>query len=394
MAGKGVIMMPKISACVITKNEEKNIVNWLKCMKVLADEMVVVDTGSEDRTVEIAKESGALIYKVDWKNDFSYAKNYAIDRATGDWIVFLDADEYFTEASIDKVKCEIEKGDKEKIDAIICKIVNINADDNNRYMSSFYNLRIFKNNENLRYENKVHEMLKTKNAEKLRLLKLDNNIEIYHTGYSSSIIKTKLERNLKIMLDEIKKNGEKTWHYGFLCDCYYGLGEYDKTIEYAKKAINSGIKLVGQENNVYMRLISSLVFLGKDEKEILEEINNAIYKFPDLPDFYMDKAIILFKQKYYLEAENNFLTVMDKYNNNKSDLLTNTMDGKIYLLYAYLGEISLLKNDISKALEFFIESVMKNKYYEISFLNLYEIIKAQPVEDIISFLNTLYDDSE
>ena len=99
----------KISACVIVKNEEKNIQQWLSCMKDIADEMIVVDTGSGDRTVELAKAGGARVYHFKWRNDFSAAKNYALDRATGDWIFFLDADEYFSESTRKRIRSLLER---------------------------------------------------------------------------------------------------------------------------------------------------------------------------------------------------------------------------------------------------------------------------------------------
>ena len=86
----------KISACVIVKNEEKNIGQWLNNMRQIADEIVVVDTGSTDNTINILENAGITPYHFTWCNDFAAAKNYAIQQATGDWIVFLDADEYIT----------------------------------------------------------------------------------------------------------------------------------------------------------------------------------------------------------------------------------------------------------------------------------------------------------
>ena len=70
----------KVSACVITKNEEKNIGKWLQEMSLLADEMIVVDTGSTDSTVNMAKKAGAKVFNFEWINDFSAAKNYAIEK--------------------------------------------------------------------------------------------------------------------------------------------------------------------------------------------------------------------------------------------------------------------------------------------------------------------------
>ena len=85
-----------ISQCMIVKNEEKNIRRALSWAKEIVQEQVVVDTGSTDRTVEIAESMGAKIFYFEWCDDFSAAKNYAIEQAAGDWIAFLDADEYFT----------------------------------------------------------------------------------------------------------------------------------------------------------------------------------------------------------------------------------------------------------------------------------------------------------
>lgn len=75
----------KISACVIAKNEAENLPRWLASMRVFADEMIVVDTGSTDATVQIARAGGAQVLHFDWVNDFSAAKNFALDAASGDW---------------------------------------------------------------------------------------------------------------------------------------------------------------------------------------------------------------------------------------------------------------------------------------------------------------------
>ena len=87
----------QISQCMIVKNEEKNIERALSWGREIVCEQIVVDTGSTDRTVELAsamvKEGG--IYHIPWQDDFAAAKNYAISKAKGEWIAFLDADEEF-----------------------------------------------------------------------------------------------------------------------------------------------------------------------------------------------------------------------------------------------------------------------------------------------------------
>ena len=379
--------MLTISACVITKNEEVNIVKWLECMKKLANEIIVVDTGSTDKTVKIAESYGAKVFFFEWINDFSAAKNFAKAQAKGDWIVFLDADEYFSDDSIEQVKKYLIE-DNKKYDAIICEIVNINSDDCNRIISSFYNLRIFRNIPKLSYHNKVHEMLRSDSGT-LLLLQLPKDVKIYHTGYSSSIIKEKLTRNLKLIEEDQRQNGIKDWHYGFLCDCYYGLDDFEKTIEYAKLAINSDMKLIGQENNLYRRLIDSLDKLGKNEKEILEIVEIAIEKFPELPEFILDKAILFLRQKKYVLAESLLLETLrqkeaDNYN------LSDTFIGKKHIVYTALGDIQYFKNKIEKAVDYYINSLKIYKYNEYTLRKLYNIFKKENEIDFIEILNVFF----
>ena len=78
---------------MISKDEEKFIGKSLESAKEIADELIVVDTGSKDKTKNIAAELGAKVFDLEWKDDFSLAHNYAISKATGDWILVLDADE-------------------------------------------------------------------------------------------------------------------------------------------------------------------------------------------------------------------------------------------------------------------------------------------------------------
>ena len=102
-------MRLRISACVIAKNEAANLGRWLASVQPIADEMIVVDTGSTDATADIARQGGARVYAFAWCDDFSAAKNFALDQATGDWVLFLDADEFFAKGSIPRVRPLLER---------------------------------------------------------------------------------------------------------------------------------------------------------------------------------------------------------------------------------------------------------------------------------------------
>ena len=121
----------RLSQCMIVKNEERNIERVLSCAKDYAFEQIVVDTGSTDRTVELAKNMGAKVFHYEWINDFAAARNYAIEQASGNWLLILDADEYISSDDfpklmqlINKIQDDADPG-KEYL-AINCKLVNIN----------------------------------------------------------------------------------------------------------------------------------------------------------------------------------------------------------------------------------------------------------------------------
>ncbi|MBI5072943.1 glycosyltransferase [Candidatus Woesearchaeota archaeon] len=96
--------MTTISLCMIAKNEEQLIKNALDSVKPFVDEMIVIDTGSDDNTRQISQECGATVYDFKWENDFSKAKNFAKSMAKGQWILFLDADECMSAADLKDMK--------------------------------------------------------------------------------------------------------------------------------------------------------------------------------------------------------------------------------------------------------------------------------------------------
>src|SRR5271163_4832494 len=92
---------PGLSVCMIVKNEERFLAQCLRSVADVADEIIIVDTGSTDRTIEIATSFGATVIEREWRNDFAWARNQALELATKRWILSLDADEEVTSSSKD-----------------------------------------------------------------------------------------------------------------------------------------------------------------------------------------------------------------------------------------------------------------------------------------------------
>ena len=98
-----------LSLCMIVKNEEKHLVKCLKSVRDVVDEMIIVDTGSTDKTIDIARVFGAKVFDFPWTGDFSAARNHSLAQATGDWILVLDADEVISARDFDELKALIRK---------------------------------------------------------------------------------------------------------------------------------------------------------------------------------------------------------------------------------------------------------------------------------------------
>lgn len=376
----------KISACLIVKNEEKNIRRCIESYKKIVSEVIVVDTGSEDSTVSIAKELGAKIYYYEWNNSFCKAKNFALGKAKGDWIIFLDADEYFN--GTNKIVQILNSINKKSVDCLVNKLINI---DKNAGLVQDMNsiVRIFRNSPRIRYKNDIHEVLYKINKSLSAHMVEEKDIVIYHTGYSSDIIESKVERNIKLIEETMIKNNDSSGYY-YLCDSYFAIKKYQLAIENGNRFIDSGVIVIGFNSKAYKNIIESMINLRYNNNEIKKVINRAKEIFQKHPMFYYYEALISYSEsKYSSSLEYFYLTL--EYQEKYKGIEMNIIPSLIYLIYCYMAEIFEIKNDNAKAIEYYVLSLKQNKYFEKVFINLINLIENQLDEDIIILLNTIYD---
>ena len=294
----------KISVCYIVKNEEHNLPRSLNSLKGQIDEIVIVDTGSTDNTIEVAKGYGAKVLESPWNNDFSTPRNMALDNATGDWIIFLDADEYFSEATAHNVRNIIEQADKNGKNGLLVNLVNIDVDKDSKVLDTTYILRMYRNVKEWRFVGRIHEELRKSTGgtiDKISLVPTDK-LELYHTGYSTGVNADKARRNLGLLLAELKLTDHPEKIYGYIAQCYNGLNEYENAEKYAIMDINGGRRETTFASSSYRILLS---ILARDPKRIndrLKFIERAIKDFPETPEFYAEHAECLAVLKRYAEA--------------------------------------------------------------------------------------------
>ncbi len=189
-----------VSLCMIVKNEEEHIGKCLMNMKPLVDEMIVVDTGSTDRTKDIASIFGANVYDFEWTDDFSEARNFSLLKACGDWILVMDADEIISPADYETFRKIVKKSFNGPVAyAFVTRNYNIRADiiglnpNDGRYGDEEAGLgwfpsekvRLFTNGYNIRFEYPVHEIVEPfLRREKIEIKKC--SIPVHHYGQLDS----------------------------------------------------------------------------------------------------------------------------------------------------------------------------------------------------------------
>lgn len=278
-------IMQTISLCMITKNEEKNIKACLESVKDIVDEIIIVDTGSTDKTVDIAKSCGAKVFTHKWNNDFSEARNVSLDKATKDWIIVLDGDEVLPKEDGKKLKNIINATSMEGLYLRLENIVD------NKSLGDAVVLRVFRNNKFYRFRNKMHEQVIFSIEENGGKDKIQaTNLKILHYGYDSKIYNMvdKQKRNLKILESYPEEERDGYFYYSIgneysrENDIDKSLKMYYKSLEYAKN--NYTDQLPSYLPYLILNISKSLASIKRYDKAInvLSEFKNKYTNFRDL----------------------------------------------------------------------------------------------------------------
>ena len=296
-----------LSACVIVKDEAAHLPRWLADMKQVADEMIVVDTGSRDDSKSIAAAAGARVYDFAWIDDFAAAKNYALQQAHGSWIIFLDADEYFTSESLPRLRPLLRQLDGARpggklAGGLLCRLVNIDMDAGGRQSSVILQQRVFRHAPGIRYVGAVHEAL-TMNGQ--YTLELTDELTIYHTGYSSRIVKQKLKRNLRLLRQHIAAQGGRIEPEDerYLMDIWYGLGHYEQAVASARRLLAEPELADDLRTRCYEIWASSCIEGNLGAQAVCASLAAARQACPHDAEFVLMEGLWQYEQGDYLKAE-------------------------------------------------------------------------------------------
>jgi glycosyltransferase involved in cell wall biosynthesis len=348
---------------MIVKNEEQNIERALTWGKDIVCEQVVVDTGSTDRTVEIAERMGAKVFHFEWIDDFSVAKNFALSKAKGNWIAFLDADEYFNDGdAVHLLKILEHMNQTPGCISVLLPIVNLK--DDGQAGSVLSQERAFRNPA-FKYVGAIHEHLIPVKANTAHLQVVCNDINIFHTGYTIAayMATNKLDRNIEMLRRELDSKPDDPDAMAYLADSLLVRNRsLDDQMEakwlytealLGEKPMSKTIKL-----NSYPKF---LLLCRESEPDLYYRVTEqAVKDFPGVGTFNLSYGIALFsKDDYdraweYLRKAEDFLKGKDVMN--AQDMLDQTLT-----LFEYLLKCAEARNDEQAMVKYAVMVLREDK---------------------------------
>ena len=280
-----------ITACMMVKNEEEMLPRCLESIRGRVDEIVVVDTGSTDRTVEIARSFGARVHHHPWRNDFSLHRNQSISYASEKWVFIIDADEEYRPSPRASLREETALADEKGFDTLVMRVENLHREGTETVCSD--SLRVFRRNGRIRYEGIVHNELTGWGNPG------SSTGRIVHYGYDrgTASARRKFERTATLLRKQIAENPENAGAHMYLSCSHASLGQNEEALREALAAVDL-VEAQGITNVHFTRAYYGAVrclILEKRYGEAEALCERARARFGDQIDLYAALTMIRFE---------------------------------------------------------------------------------------------------
>lgn len=325
--------MCTISLCMIVKDEESNIRRCLESVKDAVDEIIIVDTGSTDRTKELCKKYTDKIFDFVWEDNFAQARNFSIEKASSDWILWMDADTELRIKEKEHLKDCLEKENRTVYSVRMLHVYGEEAAAKRQYYTS-YNYLLFRNRSDLHFQGAIHEKL---------IFDLDKveagicrNLEVLHYGYSEYGMTGKAIRNLQLLVKEKEADNKDPWiDYHFAAE-FYRLNDIEGALRILDQAIAKFLlQGILPPALVYRLKYEILLHSGRIENAY-QGMEKVIELYPDYVELHFLRGVILYQMEEYERAIKAF-TYCIILGEEHPDYLIRSGSGSFYAYY-YMGE--------------------------------------------------------
>ncbi len=353
-----------VSACMIVKNEEELLPGCLDSIRDWVDEIIVVDTGSTDRTVEIANSYRAKIFHQPWEGDFSKHRNFSLEPATCDWIFVIDADERIHRDDIPLIK-KVLNQDEYKIISI--NIFNVSGQ-NEETVTFLPSIRFFKRELGLKYEGIVHNLLQPPADQPI----MRAGIRLKHYGYglTPEKMKAKIARSKELLEKQIAENPDNAFALFNYAQLLRGEGieKYPENAEMIINAASRALELtdpnVASQRHIHIMTHHQLAWVYFVLGQYQKAEGYCLDVLPFKPN-YLDALLLLghiyLRQQIFDKAEeyyHQYIEAQAHYNETyEIDNIILLYPQSLPAAYYGLGLVAELKNDLEQAKRYYRQTI-------------------------------------
>jgi tetratricopeptide (TPR) repeat protein len=323
---------------MIARNEEANLADCLRSAIGLADETIVVDTGSTDRTKEVAIGLGAKVYDFDWADDFAAARNVSLAHAGGDWIFWLDADDRIDQGNHCKLQ-SLFAGLKDENVAYLMKSRSAMASGPAIFVE---HVRLFLNRPDIRWQYRIHEQVMP------AILRLGGSLRatdivIVHAGYEDAVRhQQKHERNLRLLQLDLADRPNDADVLFYLGGTLLALGRPAEALPWLRRSLEFWSPATASASRLYPVLVDCL-YKVRENREALAICRQGRNRYPNDGDLLYYEGVLLDESGDHRGAETQLVQLLDMLSDMKVSLATdigphgNLLRRKLTGIYAAQG---------------------------------------------------------
>lgn len=332
--------MAPISVCIIAKNEEKNIERCLSSLTPYGFEIVLIDTGSTDKTKELASKYTDCIYDYEWADDFSAARNYSLQKATYNWILMLDCDEWIESLDIEELDY-FRKHLSHAAGSVTRKNITGTPD---KPSTSIDRTERFFSKKYYQYTGIIHEQLTPKFEKTFETFLL--NTTIGHSGYCMTDEERQLKskRNIDLLLKQLTTTPNNPYTYYQLGKGYQMIEDYDTACRYYDKGLSFDIDSeLAYVQSMVIEYGHCLLSTGQYEKAL--SFKNIYDTFCSSADFIYLMGEIYLENKLYENALDEFLKAVTFEFSNREGVTS-------FLSYYQIAKILYMAEEYPTAIQY------------------------------------------
>ena len=359
---------------MIVKNGGEMLNHCLNSVRDLVDEIIIVDTGSEDQSISIAESFGAKILQATWENNFSKARNLSIAHAKTDWIVYLDADEIF-QGNARELRERLRNSDRE---GYWIDVESLNG--SLPYEKVVHqSLRLFRSKPNLYFKGAIHEdivpSLLNHGSQLHSFDKLD--AKIIHLGYLPEFNQgnIKLQRNIHILEEALKQDTENHYYQYHLGVAYTQKGIRHEGIDLMEQALkNSDLDL--SYRPAIVKDLAQAWITAEDYSAAQELLEKEKKHYPDYPDLYYLSGVCHLHKKEDEQALQMFQLAVQQ-TPERSYVLEN--GAGTFRSWTLMGDIAVKWHAYSDAVQFYMKALQGCPYYFDALYGFTDVLVASNV---------------